>query len=130
MTQYNPPPPGGYAPPPPGGPVPYGAPQPSPAMAITSMVLGILSIVTSCFWFLAIPLGIAAIVIAILVRPKIARGEASGRGMATAGMITGGIGLLISIVLVIIAITAGQKIQDWAEEQQRLQQQQQQQSAP
>ena len=131
MTQYSPPPAGGYPPPggyPPGGaPGAYGQAPPSPALAIVSMVLGILSIVTFCIPYLAIPLGIGAIVCAVIARGKIRQGRATGGGMATAGMITGALGLIIGIVVIILSVVYGAQLMKWAEDQQQKAQQQQQQ---
>src|SRR3712207_1004327 len=85
-------------------------------LSIASMVLGIHSCVTFCFWWLAVPLGIIAVVLAVVARGKIARGEAGGAGMAKAGLITGVIGALLSILLTILAIAGlsifGDKIKE------------------
>jgi hypothetical protein len=76
-----------------------GAPQPSNGMAIASMVLGIVSIITAIIpfigmiaWILA-PLG--------LILGFIALNKPGGRGMAIAGLITSGFGLLICILWVV-----------------------------
>lgn len=125
------PPPGyGYPPPPPSQPPPYGyvpqgyAPQGQPpqgygyppnpprsnGMAITSLVLGILSIV-SCW--LGVVLGILAVVFSIVARKQIsaqAPGTMTGTGMATAGLVTGIVGTLIwggIIALMVVDSTVG-----------------------
>src|SRR5205823_7952118 len=82
--------------PPPGAPPMEYAPVPKPqGLAITAMVLGIVSIVLFCVWYISIPLGILAIILAIVARGKISRGEASGEGMAKAGLILGILGTAI-----------------------------------
>ena len=74
-------------------------------MAIVALVLGILSILTACFWFVAGPLGIAAIVLGFIGRGKAKRGEARQGGLAMAGLVTGAIGLILTIVLTVAGIS-------------------------
>lgn len=124
---------------PPGQPMNYSQPpQQSVALAVTSMVLGILSIALFCAWYLSIPLGIVAIVLGVVAGGKIRRGEAGGAGMAKAGLITGIIGVIISAIIA-VAVFAGfnflrgkaQELQKKAEQMQREQEQRQHQtSAP
>ncbi|WP_316307610.1 DUF4190 domain-containing protein [Clavibacter michiganensis] len=76
-----------------------GAPA-SKGLSITSMVLGIVSVVTVLFWFLSVPLGIAALVTGILGRKR----NAGAKGFWLTGIITGVIGIILSIILVVIAI--------------------------
>jgi uncharacterized protein DUF4190 len=68
--------------------------------AIAALVLGILSLIAP----LGIVLGIIAIVLGVLARKEI-QGSASldGDGMALAGIITGALGSVLFIVLVIVA---------------------------
>lgn len=66
--------------------------------AIASMVCGILSIVCCCLTTFALVLGIAAVVLGIISL----NGKYDGRGMAVAGVITGGIGIAIWIIFIII----------------------------
>ena len=131
MTQM-PPPPGA----PPTGPMSYGPPpgaQPSTGLAMGSMICGVLSVVLSllsfCIWFLSLPLGIVAVVLALVARGKIARGEAGGGGMVKAGLITGIIGIVLSILIPIGAYyglrAAGEKAQQELERMEREMQQQQ-----
>lgn len=69
---------------------------------VVSLVLGIISIVTALFWYIALPSGITAIVLGVKSYKKMK----SKLGMA--GMITGIVGvaltLLIYITLLIIII--------------------------
>jgi hypothetical protein len=81
-------------------------------MAIVALVLGILSILTACFWFVAAPLGIAAIVLGFLGRGKAKRGQARQGGLALAGIITGAIGLLLTIGLTIAGISLLSQFED------------------
>ncbi|MBO5055278.1 MAG: DUF4190 domain-containing protein [Lachnospiraceae bacterium] len=66
--------------------------------AIASMVCGILSIVCCCLSTFSLVLGIAAVVLGIISL----NGKYDGKGMAVAGIITGGIGIAIWIIFIII----------------------------
>ena len=100
-----PPPPGfGQAPPPPG----YGYPQqpyrPTPTKAVLGLVLGIVSIL---FCYLGALIGPAAIIVSVMAGKEIDAqppGALSGRGMATAGMVTGIIGTVLWGAVVALTI--------------------------
>jgi len=68
--------------------------------SIASMVCGILSILCCCAWYLSIILAGVAIVFGILSLKK----NADGRNMAIAGLITGGIGAVLSIIVLVLAL--------------------------
>jgi hypothetical protein len=75
------------------------APQWSP-LAIASMILGIFSMPTCCCGFLGAPLAVAGLVLGVVSLGKI-RGEPlvwKGSGMAIAGIVMGGIGLLMTLL--------------------------------
>lgn len=87
---------------------PFGMP-PVPAgnrngLGTAALVLGILSLVT---WFLFVGglFGIVAVILGFLGRGRAKRGEASNGGMALAGLITGAVGILLT-VLVIVGVAA------------------------
>lgn len=69
---------------------------------IVSLVLGIISILTTFFWYISLPTGITAIVLGVQSYKK------EGKKVGLAGMITGIVGvsicLLIYITLIIILI--------------------------
>lgn len=65
---------------------------------IASLVLGIVSIVVCCIWYISIPAGILAIVFGIM---QIVKNEK--RGMAIAGIICSAVGVIASIVVLIYA---------------------------
>lgn len=68
---------------------------------IASMVLGIVALVFFCVWYISIPCGILAIIFGILgVKTK-------NKGMAIAGLITGTIGLVISVLIIILIFIFG-----------------------
>lgn len=68
---------------------------------ITSMVLGIIAMVFFCLWYLSIPCGILAIIFGILGV------KSTNKGMAIAGIVTGAIGLVISIFIIVMLFMYG-----------------------
>ncbi len=68
---------------------------------IASLVLGIISIVFFCLWNISIPCGVLAIIFGI------AGIKSKSKGMAISGLITGAIGLLISMTIVIFIFVFG-----------------------
>ena len=67
--------------------------------AIASLVLGIISILLGWIPFVGWILVILALVFGILALIKIKKGEASGKNMAIAGLILGGISILFAIMM-------------------------------
>ncbi|MDX6234065.1 MAG: hypothetical protein QOH68_3147 [Nocardioidaceae bacterium] len=100
---YPPPPPGAYPPPAPGG---YGAPPELNKKALWSMITGIVSIVGLCCTFGGL-IGIASIILGLISRGEIARsnGAQTGSGMSTAGIVTGAVGILGFIVIIVLIAT-------------------------
>ena len=103
-------------------------------LAITSMILGIVSLFPGCCMAsvgIMSLLGIAAIVLGFMANSQAAQGRAGGRGMAITGIITGIVGFLIGTTLFCLVWFGGpamqKKIQDMQREMLRQQQQQQQQ---
>ncbi|PPF55494.1 hypothetical protein C5B94_05755 [Clavibacter michiganensis] len=95
---------------------PYAAPyQPGPGgapvskgLSITSMVLGIVSVVTILLWFLSAPLGIAAIVTGILGKKR----NPDAKGFWLTGIITGIVGLVLAVGLAILGFIALAALQE------------------
>jgi hypothetical protein len=79
---------------------------PPPAgLAIASMCCGIASIVLSCCVpYISIFAAIAAIILGHKATTKIKANQASGAGMAKAGLITGYIGLVTSLLMLVYTI--------------------------
>ncbi len=79
---------------------PYGTDVPGRSlptgMAVASLILGILGILTA-FFLLGGLLGLVAVILGVLALGKIKRGEADGRGMAIGGIVTGAIALVLTI---------------------------------
>lgn len=103
---------GGIAPPPaPLGTLPgvnpmVAAPRNS-GLALASMICGIVGLVGMCC-YLGVPCGIAAVICGHMANAEIKRaaGAVEGKGMATAGLITGYIGISLTIIMAIFAVVA------------------------
>jgi hypothetical protein len=102
VSYSEPPPPQYGAPVPPQG----GTPPKTSGKAIASMVTGLVGLLTVCCGFLAIS-SIVAIVLGVLARKDIreSNGQLKGDGMAKTGIITGIIGVLILVVVIILVAT-------------------------
>ena len=96
----------------------YGYPQPYQAygpqgsqQALWSMILGISSIASIvlalCFYVPGIALGIPAIILSFTARKEIARsnGMRTGSGQATAGLITGIVGIVLNVIVIAFFVT-------------------------
>lgn len=92
----------------------YMQPPPSDGLAITSMILGIISILASCM-YIGIIFGIPAVICGHMSLNKINKSPVAigGKGMAIAGLVTGYLGSLTSLIViafVVIAIGAANNI--------------------
>lgn len=72
--------------------------NPRKGFNITALVLGIISLISFCWWYVSIPSGIIAIIFSIAGRND------EGRGMGIAGMVLGIIGLILCIIFWVLAI--------------------------
>jgi len=91
-------------PPPPGGGMGPGSPQqPSNGMGLASMIVGIVSIPLACCG-LGLLGGIVAIVLGFLGKGKADRGEATNRGQALAGIITGAVAIGLGVLWIIFSV--------------------------
>ncbi|MGW6568777.1 DUF4190 domain-containing protein [Streptomyces sp. NPDC054975] len=88
----------------------YGQPgwqqPPSNGMGTAAMVLGIIAVAGFCMYGLGVVLGVLALIFGIIGRKKVTRGEANNGGMATAGIVLGAIGTLVSAVFLAFIIWA------------------------
>lgn len=80
----------------------------SKGLAITSLVLGIASVVLAIVWFVSIPLAITAIVLGIVSLVK----KRAGKGMSITGLVTGAVTLFVIIPLVLLTVIAYTGIQE------------------
>ena len=81
-----------------------GAPAPRNGMGLAALILGIVAILT-CWFVLGGLFGLLAIVLGVLAAGRARRGRATNRGVAVSGIVTGAIGLVLSIVIVVTAGT-------------------------
>ena len=70
----------------------------SKGLSIASMVLGIVSLVFYCFWFVSVPGAILAIIFGFIGMKR------AGRGMAIAGLV---LGIVTLVVLAVTMMAAG-----------------------
>ncbi|MBR5134913.1 MAG: zinc ribbon domain-containing protein [Clostridia bacterium] len=82
--------------------LPSEKPAPSKAFGIVSMILGILSLVTSCVWPVAITFAIIAFIFACVGISK-ARQADTKNGFATAGLITSLVSLIPTVALLALS---------------------------
>lgn len=71
--------------------------------AVLSLILGIISIVLACFWFISIPCGIIAVILGVMSK------KSTKPNVSLSGLVTGSIGIFISIIIIIVffAVSAG-----------------------
>ena len=67
-----------------------------PVSHIVALVLGIISTMTTFFWYIALPCGIAAIILGVTTYKKM------GSKMGLAGMITGMVGVAFTLLIYIM----------------------------
>ncbi len=95
-----------------------GVVAPRNGFGITALVLGILAVVLCWTAIGGIVLGVLAIIFGILGINRANHGIASGRGMPIAGLVTGIVGLVISVLLVFVlgslfSFFGGQQFKDF-----------------
>ncbi|MBT3072284.1 DUF4190 domain-containing protein [Streptomyces sp. CYG20] len=101
-----------------GGHQPWG-PQPSNGLGTAALVLGIISVVGFCMYGVNIVLGILALIFGIIGLGRAKRGEATNRGMAIAGIITGSVGIVLGSVIlgfIVWAVANGEDFEDGYED--------------
>lgn len=74
-----------------------------PAVIVIALILGILSILTSCLFGIGALFGILAIILAIIGKKKIEQRD----GMCIASLVTGIIGTIISLIVLIVVVATG-----------------------
>ncbi|MCC8111922.1 MAG: DUF4190 domain-containing protein [Ruminococcus sp.] len=72
-----------------------------PSHLVASMVLGIVAICLSCFWYIAIPCAIVGLVLGGVALMKISNGTAGGKGMAIAGLVLSIVSIAVTIIVVV-----------------------------
>lgn len=74
-------------------------------MAVAALVLGLIGLLAGIvpfFFFIALPLGILAIIFGFVGRRKSTQRQASGKGMATSGIAMGAISIVLAIIGVVV----------------------------
>ncbi len=71
---------------------------------IASMVLGIIALVCFCVWYISIPCAILAIIFGVIGI------KSTSKGMAVAGLVTGSIGLIVSIAIFLFLVIVGMAV--------------------
>lgn len=89
-------------------------------MAITALVLGVLALLSSWTVIGGILLGLAAVIVGLLALSRIKQGRAGGKAMAIIGIVTGVLGLAVSVGLIAIGASllnseSGKNLQDCLE---------------
>ncbi|MFF7727607.1 DUF4190 domain-containing protein [Streptomyces sp. NPDC008001] len=82
----------------------YMPPAPSNGLGLAALVLGIVGTVLAPTVVLGAVLGILAVVFGAVGRAKVRKGEATNPGQALAGLILGGVGLVVTVLMVIVYI--------------------------
>ena len=93
----------------PGWPAPPSAPR--NGMGTAALVVGIIALITS-FFLIGGLLGIIAVILGIIGLVRARRGEATNRGMAIAGIVTGALAILIAIVVGVFLADNADEIED------------------
>ncbi|MEU2422517.1 DUF4190 domain-containing protein [Streptomyces sp. NPDC007851] len=96
----------------PGGPGGYGGwpgvqLAPNNGMGTASMVTGIISAIGFCLLPVALVTGVLAIILGVLGRARVRRGEATNAGQALAGIICGAAGLVLAASFIALIVFAG-----------------------
>lgn len=73
---------------------------PRNGIGVAALVLGVVAIVASITVVGGVILGIIALVLGFIGRSRAKKGEATNGGVALAGIITGAVGVVLSIVLI------------------------------
>jgi hypothetical protein len=80
-------------------------------MAVAALVLGIIAAALFFIFFISIPCGILAVIFGILGVRKANTGVGR-KGMALAGAIVGGVGIVLSVLFVAVINEAGNEIEE------------------
>ena len=97
-------------------PAPVGVKPPKPGdpsknwAGVLSMILGILSLVLCCIFYISPFFAIAGIIFSVIGK------KSQQKGMSTAGMITSIIGLLLVIIFIVVVVILGSSL-DWLPEE-------------
>lgn len=86
---------------------PHAGRVPNNGLGVASLVLGILGVLTCWTIVFGVVIGVMAIVFGAIGRAKANTGEANNGGQALAGLILGGVALLLTAAMLVVFITLG-----------------------
>ena len=78
-------------------------PTPSSALAIASLILGVVGLLSGWLVFGGV-LGLVGVILGIVALVKVKKGTASGKGMAIGGIVTGVLGMIVAAVVLILSM--------------------------
>ena len=78
-------------------PPPVRQPPEGNALAITSFVLGLISTISVCICYISVPLGITGLILGF-----VAKKQAAGNGMRTAGIVLSILGIVVSLAFILL----------------------------
>jgi hypothetical protein len=97
--------PGGYPPPPSYGGYPPQAAPPKNGLGIASLVLAVIGLLSVATVFAPIALGIVAVVFGFIAHARAKRGTADNGGVAIAGIVLGGLAVVVGLAFIAIWTT-------------------------
>jgi len=89
-------------------------PTPSSALAIASLILGVIGLLSGWLIFGG-ALGLVGVILGIVALVKVKNGTASGKGMAIVGIVTGALGMIVAVVVLILGMIGLGMLGDCAE---------------
>ena len=84
-------------------PVPHMTEMPGKGMGVASLVLGIVSLVMFCIWYLSLPCGIVGLILGVVSMNK-AKSVGMRNGTAVGGLVCSCIALGLTILVYVLAI--------------------------
>ncbi len=97
--------PGGYPPPAPYGGYPPQPVAPKNGLAIASLVLAVIGLLSVATVFAPIGLGVVAVIIGVIAHGRVKRGTANNGGVAIAGIVLGGLAIVVGLAFIAIWTT-------------------------
>ncbi len=97
--------PGGYPPPPPYGGYPPQAAAPKNGLGIASLVLAVIGLLSVATVFAPLALGVVAVIFGFIGHARAKRGTANNGGVAIAGIVLGGLAIVVGLAFVAIWTT-------------------------
>lgn len=90
-------------------------PKPGSGLAIASLILGIIGLLSGWLIFGGV-LGLVGVILGIVALVKVKNGTASGKGMAIGGIVTGALGMIVAAVVLVLGMIGLSMLGDCAEQ--------------